>query len=664
MSAREELQLGDSTALGRKLQTSQMPLTAVYIRWGVAGFGFALLIALLLVVPPESVTLWWLYVAAIAVSEIFLSVRLRPGSYYSPAPVFVILYFVLSGGIAAAVVEAAGSLIAWAGLRLLGRSRQTPTYGFFRAGQSIVAVIVAAILVQPDSPIPVLRSPILFEPVSTMAIFALVYLLMIAFLDSAAAYALGGFQEVRTRLWPTATLWQAISVGTAWPFAVVILLLAPTAGTVLSTLFVFVFLAGLAMILKLNVRLREGNADLRAINRIGTMITSTLDLSSLFSLLAKESRQVLKWDSFFIATRDQDREKLNLVFVSGAGVQLAQRSIPFGAGLTGRAIQTGEMVHYERDERDTTLGDDELRGIRRSRSMVVAPMRVGDEVIGAISVQSFQPDAYGGHQMQVLQTIAAQAAIAIRNAQLFESEAQARAERDEFLGLVTHEIKNPLTSIRGFSEIAEDAVRNGRTEEAADSLAVIRSEARRILRLAEDLLDASKMAAGKFSFKAEEVQLPEIVSQIAERYRTTSSRVIRLETSERFPMIRGDSTRLAQIVENLVSNAVKYSPEQTPVTISLDYDEASVRLTVKDQGNGIPPEKLPLIFERFYRIEDSGHEVKGTGLGLYITREIVRMHGGRIDVDSRDGEGSRFIVELPRGESVVRETEDESSAVR
>jgi signal transduction histidine kinase len=106
--------------------------------------------------------------------------------------------------------------------------------------------------------------------------------------------------------------------------------------------------------------------------------------------------------------------------------------------------------------------------------------------------------------------------------------------------------------------------------------------------------------------------------------------------------------RLSQVIENLISNAVKYSPERSPIRVSLRAEDSRVLVSVSDQGPGISREKIPLIFDRFYRVEENGAVVKGTGLGLFITREIVKMHGGSISVSSKEGEGSTFTIQLPR----------------
>jgi signal transduction histidine kinase len=643
---------GEMTALGRKTPAAEMPRGAVFVRFGVAAVAVLALSILLVTNPPSAHRLPYfaLYGAAIIVAETFFLVRIAPGSYFSISPTFLFVYFLISGATAAAALAGVAHGVVWFIQRLRGATSQTPMFALFNAGQHILAVLAAGLFVQWTVGGTALVRPVITSPIPAIVIFALGYLLVSTLVNSLAVYARGGFGEVLTHLWPTTTLWTAISTGVCIPFAIVIRLVAPAlGGYTAATFFTFVFLVGISLVARLNVSLRNGNNDLKAINTIGTLITATLDLPEIFAIIARESRRVLRWDGFFIALGGPHADEIEMVFLSQTGAEVARRRIPRGAGLTGKAILNGELVSYEQDEqgRNAIETDDTFRGRRRPKSLVIAPMKFGDEVIGAICVQSYQSDVYGGSQFRVLQTIAGQAAIAVRNAQLFESEKRAKDERDEFLSLVTHEIKNPLTSIRGYATLAEQSARTADLEATLEAMRVIEGESAKILRLTEDLLDASRMTAGLFAVQASKADLAEIVRHVTRKYEATSKHRFELSIPEGFPEIAGDPTRLSQVVENLVSNAVKYSPEDRTVRLELRTDGSRVALAVRDEGPGIPPDRLPLVFERFYRIEEEGRTVKGTGLGLFISREIVRMHGGELFAESTPGRGSVFTMTLP-----------------
>ena len=646
-----QAELGDMTALGRKTPAAEMPRGAVAVRWVVAVAGLVTLGAMLLLnpLPASRLPHFALFAAVMLVAEALLVVRIGPGSYFSISSTFLLVYFSISGAVSAAAMAAVVFFLVWAIQRLRERTVQTLLYALFNVGQQILAVLGGGLTIQL-----LFRREALYEignadPVRVVLVFALVYFLITSALTSLAVYMRTGLSEVRSQLWRTTILWGAISLGVSIPFALVIRLIwYAFGGLALPTLFTFAFLAGISLIVRLNTSLRNGNRELMAINSIGALITATLDVYEIFGIIARESRKVLHWDGFFIALGGRDADQIEMIFMSEAGMEIARRRIPQGAGLTGRAIRAGELVHYEQGEQGRELSpDDSFSGRKRPRALVIAPMRFGDEVIGAICVQSFQSDVYGQSQFRLLQTIAAQAAIAIRNAQLFESEKEAKNERDEFLSLVTHEIKNPLTSINGYAVIGEQAVGANDSDATLDAIKVIRGETAKILRLTEDLLDASKMTAGRFTIVRENLDLVDLVSQIARKHSATSNHKIDLNIAENVPAIEGDPVRLSQVVENLVSNAVKYSPEGSTVTIGLDSSDGLVRLRVRDEGNGIAPDKGAMIFERFYRVEEDGRMVKGTGLGLFISREIVRMHGGDITFESVIGFGTTFLVELP-----------------
>lgn len=640
--------VGESTALGRHRAVAEIPPAAKAVRWGVAMAALAILIPLFAIYPPTvSVGYFLMFGAAMVASEFFFSVRIGPGSVFSIASTFLFVYFLIAGAIGAASLAAFAYLVTWIIRRLTHRTSLTISFAGFEIGETILSALSGGAAVQFLFSRPAISLPVYVQPITSLVVFALVYLLTSTVLSSIAVLARAGYSEVRNNLWPTTTLWLAISFVTNIPFAIVMKLIAPPVGYVLATLIILSFLAGIASIVRLNAGLRAGNEELKAVNRIGTLINATLDPSQLYRILARETSRVLRWDVFFVAIGTKASNEIELVFLTDTGAEIAQRSIPAGAGLTGKAIQSGELVFYEQGIKEKDVDEDIYEGRRKPRSIVVAPMRFGEEVLGAVCVQSYKSEVYGPSQFRLLQTIAAQAAIAVRNAQLYKSEEQANRDRDEFVSVVTHEIKNPLTSIRGYSELAQDAIHRHDEKAAVDAIDVIRAEAKKILRLTEDLLEVSKMEAGKFSMKIENVDLASIVARVAEKYERTSSHDIERDIPRDIPIIDGDATRLSQVVENLVSNAVKYSPDGKPIRVSLESGRTEVLLRIRDYGIGIPEDKQQLIFERFFRVEEGSTQVKGTGLGLFITREIVRMHHGSIRVESAVGEGTTFIVELP-----------------
>jgi signal transduction histidine kinase len=222
--------------------------------------------------------------------------------------------------------------------------------------------------------------------------------------------------------------------------------------------------------------------------------------------------------------------------------------------------------------------------------------------------------------------------------------------KSTFVSVISHELKTPVALIQGYAEtlLRKDARWDPKTRE--ESLEVILEEADRLHHLIDNLLDASRLEAGKLPLEKEPLALDALAQRVAERFRTqTDDHEINVSFPEEFPVIRGDPTRLEQVLNNLLSNAIKYSPEGGPIDISGNPATDRVTVTVTDRGVGIPFEEQPHIFESFYRgSREYQQQTAGAGLGLYLAKAIVEAHGGEIWVDSDPGEGAAFSFSLPR----------------
>ncbi len=225
--------------------------------------------------------------------------------------------------------------------------------------------------------------------------------------------------------------------------------------------------------------------------------------------------------------------------------------------------------------------------------------------------------------------------------------------KDTFISVVSHELKTPVSIIKGYAETLRrpEARRNPALVE--EMLESITEESDRLARLVDDLLDASRLQAGGLPFRdVEDVDLRFIARRVVERYAPQSKQhrlILDFTPSDEFPTVRGDPQRLEQVLDNLVSNAIKYSPRGGVVEIKGEASVVEVVISVRDEGVGIPLEEQERIFTRFHRVvSPETRAVSGTGLGLYLTRAIVQAHGGRCWVDSIPGQGATFYVALPR----------------
>lgn len=221
--------------------------------------------------------------------------------------------------------------------------------------------------------------------------------------------------------------------------------------------------------------------------------------------------------------------------------------------------------------------------------------------------------------------------------------------KSTFISVVSHELKTPVALIKGYVSTLRRDDASWDREIVDDSLEVIEEEADRLTGLIENLLDASRLQAGSLSINLADVDLPMLADRIAARFQTqTNHQTIMVSFPSDFPIILADEDRLGQVLSNLISNAIKYSPEGGEIRISGRVLPEQVIICTSDEGSGIASKDLPYVFDRFYRANDTSRTVKGAGLGLYLSRAIIEAHGGRIWVDSIPGEGARICFSLPR----------------
>jgi signal transduction histidine kinase len=219
-----------------------------------------------------------------------------------------------------------------------------------------------------------------------------------------------------------------------------------------------------------------------------------------------------------------------------------------------------------------------------------------------------------------------------------------------FISIISHELKTPVALIKGYASTLRRDDASWDRAEVADGLGVIEDEADRLASMIEDLLDASRLQAGGLKLSLADVSLAAVAERQAERFRLQSDKhTIVVDFPADFPPILADETRIEQVISNLVSNAIKYSPGGE-IRISGRFQPEQVTLCVRDEGPGIDPADMPYIFDRFYRADRAARRTKGAGLGLYLARAVVEAHGGRIWVARQSEKGTQICLSLPRQE--------------
>lgn len=227
--------------------------------------------------------------------------------------------------------------------------------------------------------------------------------------------------------------------------------------------------------------------------------------------------------------------------------------------------------------------------------------------------------------------------------------------KDEFISIASHELKTPLTSIKGYTQILERLVSGIGNKQAGSLLSKTNTYIDRLSGLIADLLDVSKIQSGKILFNIEKFDVYDVVKEAVEGIQGTLPRhTIQLKSSVH-QQVTGDKYRLEQVLHNLLTNAIKYSPRADKVIVRMTKNREYVTISVQDFGIGIPAKSKSMLFHRFYRVESSSKEFAGLGIGLYISSEIVKRHNGKIRIESKEGEGSTFFVDLPIKNSPPRE---------
>lgn len=321
-----------------------------------------------------------------------------------------------------------------------------------------------------------------------------------------------------------------------------------------------------------------------------------------------------------------------------------------GEAISGRAFVLQKPVSTSRAERDAPERAEEYRraGIR---AIVSAPITSGDRRFGVLTVYAVRPPFFTDDVVAVVSMLAEQAALVLRSRELLHEAAQVRAMgemtrmKDDFLSVVAHDVRTPLTTILINSELLRNAFagdeRNARRAEA------LHAEALRLKGLVEDYLDVvrSEHEIDAAPLRREVAELGALVRDVVRALDGERGRV----AVEAPSPVRGsfDTSRISQLVQNLVSNALKYSDPSEKVVVSVADEGGEVTLHVRDRGIGIPEPDIPLLFERFHRAANADdRRYRGLGLGLYIVRQVAREHGGDVLVSSRLGKGTTFTARL------------------
>ena len=353
------------------------------------------------------------------------------------------------------------------------------------------------------------------------------------------------------------------------------------------------------------------------------------------------------FDNVAIYLEDLHTKGLDVVYARAVGRgKTAEADAMWGEGLANEVIAKGKMVLKE-PRRGSRHNEDRLS----MAHLLGFPLSIGSKLNGALVFIRFGGPEYSELHIQIasLQSFWATALIERRDlqearAELDSVQRQMRLQ-DDFVSTISHELRTPLGFIKGYSTslLRQDTTWDESTQR--EFLNIIDEEADRLTMLIENMLESARLQSKTLQFKFSPVRLDALARDVATRINTHHPKMKVRFDLEPLPPIRGDGTRLSQVFENLFSNVIKYAPDsELVITMRLMGDK--IRVTFTDRGEGIPKDYLPFLFERFYRVPGE-RTVTGTGLGLYICKQIVMAHHGNIWVESVLDEGTTFIIELP-----------------
>jgi two-component system, NtrC family, sensor kinase len=403
--------------------------------------------------------------------------------------------------------------------------------------------------------------------------------------------------------------------------------------------------------------------ELRALGEVGQAISSTLDLETVLTTVVSRAVHLSGLDGGVVFEYDEAAEEFiqRVATESGGALAEVRRTTRFrkGEGVLGRTAITLEPVQVP----DITIPgayESRLRGnlIESGiRAILAVPMVREDRLIGCLAVTRNHPGEFPSETIELMRTFATQSALAIQNARLFREIEEkshqlevASQHKSEFLANMSHELRTPLNAIIGFSEVLSERMFGELNEKQDEYLKDIYASGTHLLSLINDILDLSKIEAGRMELELTDFDLPTALDNALTLVRERAGRrSIALHTSidGRLGEVRADERKIRQVVLNLLSNAIKFTPEGGSIEIRAVPKDGSVEVSVSDTGVGIAPEDQEAVFEEFRQVGTADKKAEGTGLGLTLCRKFIELHGGRIGVKSQEGVGSTFTFTIP-----------------
>lgn len=411
---------------------------------------------------------------------------------------------------------------------------------------------------------------------------------------------------------------------------------------------------------RLYTEARRRLQDTSAMVDMAKQVTGNLKVDLVMQTTVQVLRRLFNARACAIAILSEDRQELVIEAAEGIQDAFLNVHINVSQGVSGQVVATRQPVYVVDSHKQSNF----LLFDQSVRSLLIVPLISRDEVVGTLAVDSDRPHAFRQTDIQLMTIAAAQVSVAMTNAQFFEELENRAGEltkaydelkevdklKDELVQNVSHELRTPLTFVRGYVDLLMDGEMGDINKSQGEALHIVSEKTDEITRLVDDIMalqriDRENLVIESFSmFNLVESAISCHVMNVTEHGLKLDSRL-----SNSAGLVMGDRGRVNQVLDNLIGNSIKFSPNGGTITVRMTERKNDVVVVIEDEGIGIPEDKLAKIFERFYQVDGSSRRrFGGAGLGLAIVQRIVQSHGGHIWVQSKEDEGSSFYFTLPK----------------
>jgi len=407
-------------------------------------------------------------------------------------------------------------------------------------------------------------------------------------------------------------------------------------------------------LLRLQRDLSNAYQRIQTLYKVTKTVGSTLDLNEVLNLIAQSAAEAMGIKACTIRLLDESGQMVETVAAYGLSEQyLTKGPVDIRKSLHTRQALAGLPTIVSDTSQDARLQYPAEATAEGIKSMLCVPLFIGGKAEGVICVYGAEANRFSDSDAEFLSALASEGATAIVNARAYQALEMADRAKSDFVQMVTHELRSPLSAVQSMLRVLEQGYVGPITSEQRDLIQRSQRRVSFLLALVKDLLE---LAAGKMErLKGEkkEVNLGGVITRVTELMQTRAEEKgleFKVEIAEEPLVMVGIEDGLERVFVNLVGNAIKYTPTGGLVRVRAWSEDDQIKVEVSDTGIGIPEEALPRIFEEFYRAKNAkAVEMEGTGLGLAIAKDVVEQHGGQISVESVLGKGSTFCVTLPKG---------------